>query len=139
MIVPTAWTWTNEANDAQEVVLNIPSAGKYTLNLWMREDGVAMDKIHILPSEEQLLPGSGSAESTTADCDNVSPVNSAPTASFSASPTSGTAPLAVNFDASASSDDNGITSYSRDFGDGSTGMELTAVIAISIPVNTLQL
>lgn len=121
MIVPTAWTWTNEANDAQEIVLNIPSAGKYTLNLWMREDGVAMDKIHILPSGGAAPAGAGASESSTADCDNVSPVNSAPTASFSASPTSGTAPLAVNFDASASTDDNGITSYSWDFGDGSLG------------------
>lgn len=46
----------------------------------------------------------------------------APMASFTASPTSGTAPLGVVFDASGSSDPDGhITSYNWDFGDGSTG------------------
>jgi hypothetical protein len=48
--------------------------------------------------------------------------DTAPTAALGASPTSGTAPLAVAFDASASSDaDQGdsVASYTFDFGDGS--------------------
>jgi hypothetical protein len=44
-----------------------------------------------------------------------------PTAAFTASPLSGAAPLAVSFDASASSDDGTIVSYAWDFGDGGTG------------------
>ncbi len=44
-----------------------------------------------------------------------------PTASFTAAPLSGTAPLAVSFDASASSDDGTIASYAWTFGDGGTG------------------
>jgi len=45
-----------------------------------------------------------------------------PSASFTASPTSGTSPLSVQFDASGSSYGNGsIFSYSWDFGDGKTG------------------
>ncbi|PNV86217.1 MAG: hypothetical protein C0610_07815, partial [Desulfobacteraceae bacterium] len=47
--------------------------------------------------------------------------NQAPTASFTATPTSGDAPLAVSFNASASSDPDGtIVSYSWNFGDGAT-------------------
>jgi uncharacterized repeat protein (TIGR01451 family) len=49
--------------------------------------------------------------------------NDAPTAVLSASPTTGTAPLKVNFDASASSDPDAgdaIASYTFRFGDGST-------------------
>jgi PKD repeat protein len=49
-------------------------------------------------------------------------VNSAPVARATASPSTGTAPLAVTFDGSTSSDaDGSIASYQWNFGDGSTG------------------
>ncbi|WP_420461393.1 PKD domain-containing protein [Neolewinella sp.] len=52
------------------------------------------------------------------------PANEAPTASFTATPESGTAPLTVSFDGSASSDpEDGELSYVYDFGDGSTSTE----------------
>jgi PKD repeat protein len=48
--------------------------------------------------------------------------NQSPTASFTADPTSGVAPLDVSFNASNSSDSDGsITSYAWDFKDGATG------------------
>lgn len=48
--------------------------------------------------------------------------NAAPAARFTATPTTGNAPLAVAFDARASADPDGtIVSYLWDFGDGSTG------------------
>jgi len=48
--------------------------------------------------------------------------NLSPQASFTATPSNGTTPLAVDFDASASSDVDGlITSYLWDFGDTQTG------------------
>ena len=46
--------------------------------------------------------------------------NEPPNAIVSATPMFGAAPLVVNFDASASTDDTGISSYSWDFGDGTT-------------------
>ncbi|MEX0600435.1 MAG: malectin domain-containing carbohydrate-binding protein, partial [Rhodothermales bacterium] len=47
--------------------------------------------------------------------------NMLPVASFSATPMSGYAPLDVSFDASASTDDGAISSYSWNFGDGTAG------------------
>jgi len=48
--------------------------------------------------------------------------NQSPTASFTANPTSGIAPLEVSFNASSSSDSDGtIISYAWDFKDGNTG------------------
>ena len=55
------------------------------------------------------------------------PANQAPTASFTATPSTGAAPLAVAFDANASTDPDGtIVSYAWDFGDGTTGTGVTA-------------
>jgi sugar lactone lactonase YvrE len=52
--------------------------------------------------------------------------NTPPTAAFTANPTSGAAPLTVNFDASGSTDANGtIVSYSWAFGDGQVGAGVT--------------
>ncbi|NJD90730.1 MAG: PKD domain-containing protein [Geobacter sp.] len=60
----------------------------------------------------------------------TAPVVLNPVAEFTFSPTSGSVPLSVLFDASASSSPNGaITNYSWDFGDGSTatGMNVSHV------------
>lgn len=53
--------------------------------------------------------------------------NRPPTASFTATPTTGQAPLAVSFNASASSDPDGsIASYGWEFGDGATATGVQA-------------
>jgi len=49
------------------------------------------------------------------------PPNALPTASFTATPETGEAPLTVSFDAGASDDTDGtIVSYEWDYGDGTT-------------------
>jgi alpha-tubulin suppressor-like RCC1 family protein len=63
--------------------------------------------------------GGGGGGGGNAPPDNP-PANTAPTASFTATPTSGTAPLTVQFDAAGSSDTGGsISTYAWNFGDGS--------------------
>jgi PKD repeat protein len=60
--------------------------------------------------------------------------NDPPTASFTAAPTSGIAPLAVSFDGSASSDSDGtIASYAWSFGDGGTATGATASHTYAAP------
>ena len=64
----------------------------------------------------------GATSSTTEQITVTSPANQLPVASFTATPTSGDAPLTVSFDASGSSDSDGtIFSYAWNFGDGSSG------------------
>jgi serine protease len=54
------------------------------------------------------------------------PPNQAPTATFTANPETGEAPLTVSFNASGSSDPDGtIASYNWDFGDGATSTNAT--------------
>ncbi len=55
---------------------------------------------------------------TTSTPPSSSPSDTPPTAALSVSVTNGVAPLDVIADASASTDDNGITGYTFDFGDG---------------------
>jgi fibronectin type 3 domain-containing protein len=66
------------------------------------------------------------ADGTITDPGGPTIPNQSPTASFTANPTNGVAPLVVNFDASASSDTDGtIVNYSWDYGDGTTGSGVT--------------
>ncbi|NOR15896.1 MAG: PKD domain-containing protein, partial [Candidatus Aminicenantes bacterium] len=66
----------------------------------------------------KITDNKGEVESTTKEI----VVYAKPTAKFSLSPTTGIAPLRVNFNASASSDPDGrIIAYKWTFGDGSTG------------------
>jgi PKD repeat protein len=82
------------------------SAGSYTVRLTVRDDRGATD----------------SATKTV----TVGTVNQPPQASFTFSPTSPDPGDVVHFDASASSDPDGsITSYTWDFGDGTTGSGVT--------------
>ena len=66
--------------------------------------------------------------------DNVvgPPVNEAPVANIAVSSTSGKAPLAISFDGSGSTDDNGITNYVWDFGDGNASSGATTSHTYSV-------
>jgi len=74
-----------------------------------------------------LTVSDGIESSTATATITVGAVNTAPVASFIATPTSGDAPLLVSFDASASSDVDvdDVLTYSWDFGDGNTGSGVT--------------
>jgi chitodextrinase len=68
----------------------------------------------------------GTANGIIVDPSGFGGGNISPTASFTAEPTSGVAPLTVTFDATSSHDPDGtIDSYSWNFGDGDTGTGLT--------------
>ena len=58
----TSWSWTDDvAGGAQNISVNIPSAGRHTINVWMREDGTALDKL-MLTKTGAVPSGSGPAQ-----------------------------------------------------------------------------
>ncbi|WKN31500.1 PKD domain-containing protein [Porifericola rhodea] len=88
------------------------SSGNHTIDIAYRESNAQLDKLHLNKSGKSPAGIGGDA----VNC-GTSP-NQAPVALASANPSSGAAPLTVNFDGNSSTDDNGIESYSWIFGDG---------------------
>ncbi|MDO6820657.1 PKD domain-containing protein [Zobellia sp. 1_MG-2023] len=96
---------------------------------WDFKDGNSSDKPD--PSHTFDSAGSYEVELTVTDAEGLknketvsitveSKENGAPVAKLSASKTSGTLPLTVNFTGSGSTDDTGVTAYSWDFKDGNS-------------------
>ncbi len=58
-----ALAWSNLQMEDQPVTLNVPTAGLHTVNLWMREDGVFVDRV-LLTQDALFVPtGNGPSES----------------------------------------------------------------------------
>lgn len=59
------WNWVGLNNAGTRVSVDVPTTGLHTVSLWMREDGVLIDKL-ILTTDVNFTPtGQGLAESAT--------------------------------------------------------------------------
>ncbi len=55
-----AWQWSNSLQPSGAAMINIPSAGNHTVNLWMREDGMRIDRV-VLTINASFSPTLGNA------------------------------------------------------------------------------
>lgn len=54
---PATWAWGGSDHlSGARVTIHVPSAGEHTVNLWLREDGVIVDRI-VLTTDEDHDPG----------------------------------------------------------------------------------
>ena len=53
----TAWSWSDETMDSPRATIEVTAPGEQMVNLWMREDGVRVDKI-VLTTNASLQPTS---------------------------------------------------------------------------------
>lgn len=58
------WGWTNSTMDGHIATFSVPNVGENTLHLWMREDGVRIDRILLTKSSSYVPSGNGPAESS---------------------------------------------------------------------------
>jgi N-acetylneuraminic acid mutarotase/fibronectin type 3 domain-containing protein len=58
-----SWAWFNTTSDGPVATLAIPTAGTHTVNVWMREDGIAVDRVLLTTSASFVPTGTGPAES----------------------------------------------------------------------------
>ena len=64
--VEAQWTWTNLDTKDKRVTVGILTPGPYTFNVWMRDDGLYIDKI-VLTTDPDFTPtGLGPTESSRA-------------------------------------------------------------------------
>lgn len=60
----TSWKWSRNTMDGVPAAVNVPAPGIHTFHLWMREDGMEIDKILLTSNNTSAAPaGSGPAES----------------------------------------------------------------------------
>jgi len=73
--IGTTWNWKRDTMDAAPATLVIASPGLHTIYLWMREDGLKVDKILLRTSTSSTAPsGTGPAESPRITLDTTPPV-----------------------------------------------------------------
>jgi len=58
---PPGWNWTSSTRDGARASLTIPAAGIHAVNLWMREDGLVVDKILLTTDSSYQPTGIGDA------------------------------------------------------------------------------
>ena len=107
-------------------LMNFAPAG--SAEVWQLTSSNAITRLTDVPVTDRIF-SSVPAQSVTLFVVPVSsgPANQPPTASFSATPSSGPAPLLVSFNGSSSFDTDGtIASYAWTFGDGATATGATA-------------
>jgi hypothetical protein len=65
-----AYTWRTRANNAAVAVV-IPSAGLYTVNVWMREDGIVVDALWLSKTVNHVAHGSNVAVPAENPCQSL--------------------------------------------------------------------
>jgi PKD repeat protein len=114
------WQDTGWGSGVFGPVIYFQTTGTQTLRIQNREDGLAIDQIVLSPatylnSSPGLLFNDSRILPSTLRTSNRPPV-----VSISATPTTGTSPITVNFTSNASDSDGYIASYLWSFGDTST-------------------
>jgi len=64
---PASWNWSNEKRGGGTTKIVVPSVGTHTINVWMREDGLTLDKLVMSKNASFQPTGTGPAETTTTD------------------------------------------------------------------------
>jgi hypothetical protein len=127
----SGWGWQDNGWGVGVMGSNIyfASTGAQTLRLQPREDGFLIDQIVLSPTTYlNTSPGALKNDTTilTSTLGGTAPpppTNVPPVVTVSASPTTGVAPLGVNFSNTASDADGYIASYNWNFGDGQTSTQ----------------
>lgn len=62
---PNEWSWSRLTMSNTNATVDLSSSGTYTLNVWMREDGLRLDKLMLVTDTATIPTGQGPLESGT--------------------------------------------------------------------------
>lgn len=128
----SGWGWQDNAHGGLGPAIYFARTGTQTVRVQAREDGFSIDQI-LLSSSTYLKSSPGSLKDDTVVLyrDGTPPPNQSPSASISASATSGTAPISVKLTAKASDPDGQIVAYNWSFGNGQTSTSSAPTVTYS--------
>jgi len=119
-----AWGWTDNGWCGLGTNVFFKNTGTHSIRVQVREDGLSIDQIVLSPITYVSKAPGKTKDDTTILAANLPVITSNLKVSVSASPSSGFAPLAVNFTASATVSSGYVTGYSWNFGDGQTSTQI---------------
>lgn len=62
-VYATSWVWSRATMDGPVARVNVKTPGLHVLNVWMREDGLALDKLVLTTDQAYVPTGAGPPES----------------------------------------------------------------------------
>lgn len=68
---PPEWTWSNSTRGGSRAAVEVATAGTYTLDVWMREDGLEFDQI-LLTRDSGFVPDDTGVQGDTTISDTTS-------------------------------------------------------------------
>ena len=111
--VYNSWQWTKNRKFSTENAYINATTGLHTISIWMREDGVYIDKVLLTDDPAYVPSGQGPTESPRDDAGG----NQAPTAAF----TFTTDGLTADFESQSSDPEGSTLTHAWNFGDNSNG------------------
>jgi endonuclease/exonuclease/phosphatase family metal-dependent hydrolase len=113
------WGWTDNGWCGLGSAIYFQSSGTHTIRVQTREDGLSIDQI-VLSPQTYLSAAPGKTVNDTIKLAANLPALSSTYASITTNPTSGSAPLSVNFTANVTLSSGSVSAYNWSFGDSQT-------------------
>jgi len=118
-----SWGWADNGWCGLGTDFYFQTTGNHTIRVQVREDGFSIDQIVLSPQTYLSTAPGARVDDKTILAASLPALNVAPLVSISPIPSSGSAPLSVNFTSKITSTSGSISSYQWQFGDGQTSIE----------------
>src|SRR5437867_13277802 len=119
-----AWGWTDNGWCGLGANVFFQTTVTHTIRVQVREDGLSIDQIVLSPITYLATAPGKAIDDTTILPANLPVLTSSLKVSVSANPSSGVAPLNVNFTATVKLASGYVTAYNWSFGDGQTSTQI---------------